>query len=166
MFAGAIIRIIRSFTLRNMACITPCLTYTVHLVLVAAATAKKGRVHRQEREGPPKSPKLTSCSAAHANSPGGGHKAQFSMGISPTSEAAAERTEAVPDPDIEGADSSPRPGQELLQERLHMGETSFALEMPQTAAGASTPKPGADSCHAVNMQWSWSSGKLCDHALP
>eukprot|EP00891_Asterochloris_glomerata_P003121 jgi/Astpho2/3121/Aster-x1124 len=67
------------------------------------------------------------------------------MGISPTSEAAAERTEAVPDPDIEGADSSPRPGQELLQERLHMGETSFALEMPQTAAGASTPKPGYDA---------------------
>ena len=71
----------------------------------------------------------------------------------------------MPDADIERVDSSPRPREELLQERLHMGETSFALEMPRTTAGAATPKPGAGLRHAVNMQRSWSSGKPCDHAL-
>ena len=87
------------------------------------------------------------------------------MGISPKSDATPEKTEAVPDPDFERANSSPRPGQELLQERLHMGETSFALEVPRTAAEAATPKPGAELCHDVNVQRSWSYGKPCDHAL-
>ena len=93
---------------------------------------------------------FASCSAAHASSPGGGKRAQLSMGVSPQSDAIPDKTEAVPDPDIERANSSPRPGQELLQERLHTGEISFALEMPRTAAGATTPKPGAELCHAVN----------------